>query len=164
MPNHITIVGLIVFLFKQISIMNGFFQLPKAKNEPVYEYAPGSQVRKNLQNALAKWRSEVQNIPMYIGGKEIRTGIVQQIFPPHDLAHKIDEFHIGNDEHARMAIDAALAAKESWESMPWEQRAAIFLKAADLFATKYRYDINHYKKISHKNYNIKSKLLNCLTI
>lgn len=134
--------GLIVFLFKQISIMNGFFQLPKAKNEPVYEYAPGSQVRKNLQNALAKWRSEVQNIPMYIGGKEIRTGIVQQIFPPHDLAHKIGEFHIGNDEHARMAIDAALAAKESWESMPWEQRAAIFLKAADLFATKYRYDIN----------------------
>lgn len=108
----------------------------------MYDYAPGTTERQKLQNALAKWRSEIQNIPMFIGGKEIRTGIVQQIFPPHDLAHKIGEFHIGNDEHARMAIDAALAAKESWESMPWEQRAAIFLKAADLFATKYRYDIS----------------------
>lgn len=122
--------------------MNGFFQIPKAKNEPVYDYAPGSVERQKLQNALKKWRSEIHNIPMYIGGKEIRTGIVQPIFPPHDLSHKIGEFHIGNDEHARMAIDAALTAKESWESMPWEQRGAIFLKAADLFATKYRYDIN----------------------
>ena len=122
--------------------MNGFFNIPKVKNEPVYDYAPGSQERKDLQAALAKWRSEIQNIPMYIGGKEIRTGIVQQIFPPHDLKHKIGEYHDGNTEHAQQAIDAALAAKEGWESMPWEQRAAIFLKAAELFATKYRYDIN----------------------
>ena len=57
--------------------MNGFFNIPKVKNEPVYDYAPGSQERKDLQAALAKWRSEIQNIPMYIGGKEIRTGIVQ---------------------------------------------------------------------------------------
>lgn len=122
--------------------MNGFFNIPKVKNEPVYDYAPGSQERKDLQAALAKWRSEIQNIPMYIGGKEIRTGIVQQIFPPHDLKHKIGEYHDGNAEYAQQAIDAALAAKEDWESMPWEQRAAIFLKAAELFATKYRYDIN----------------------
>ena len=122
--------------------MNGFFNIPKVKNEPIYDYAPGSQERKDLQAALAKWRSEIQNIPMYIGGKEIRTGIVQQIFPPHDLKHKIGEYHDGNAEHAQQAIDAALAAKEGWESMPWEQRAAIFLKAAELFATKYRYDIN----------------------
>ena len=79
---------------------------------------------------------------MFIGGKEVRTGIVQQIFPPHDLSHKVGEYHIGNADHAQQAIDAALAAKESWELMPWEQRAAIFLKAADLFATKYRYDIS----------------------
>ena len=122
--------------------MNGFFNIPKVKNEPVYDYAPGSQERKDLQAALVKWRSEIQNIPMYIGGKEIRTGIVQQIFPPHDLKHKIGEYHDGNAAHAQQAIDAALAAKEGWESMPWEQRAAIFLKAAELFATKYRYDIN----------------------
>ncbi len=122
--------------------MNGFFNIPKVKNEPVYDYTTGSQERKDLQAALAKWRSEIQNIPMYIGGKEIRTGIVQQIFPPHDLNHQIGEYHDGNAEHAQQAIDAALAAKESWESMPWEQRAAIFLKAAELFATKYRYDIN----------------------
>jgi 1-pyrroline-5-carboxylate dehydrogenase len=122
--------------------MNGFFHIPKAKNEPVYDYAPGSNQRENLQAALNKWRSEVVNIPMYIGGKEIRTGIVQQIFPPHDLKHKIGEFHIGNADHAKQAIEAALAAKSSWEELPWEQRAAIFLKAAELFATKYRYDIN----------------------
>jgi 1-pyrroline-5-carboxylate dehydrogenase len=122
--------------------MNGFFHIPKAKNEPVYDYAPGSKQRENLQAALNKWRSEVVNIPMYIGGKEIRTGIVQQIFPPHDLKHKIGEFHIGNADHAKQAIEAALAAKSSWEELPWEQRAAIFLKAAELFATKYRYDIN----------------------
>ena len=118
--------------------MNGFFHIPKAKNEPVYDYAPGSNQRENLQAALNKWRSEVVNIPMYIGGKEIRTGIVQQIFPPHDLKHKIGEFHIGNADHAKQAIEAALAAKSSWEELPWEQRAAIFLKAAELFATKYR--------------------------
>ncbi len=122
--------------------MNGFFHIPKAKNEPVYDYAPGSNQRENLQAALNKWRSEVVNIPMYIGGKEIRTGIVQQIFPPHDLKHKIGEFHIGNADHAKQAIEAALAAKSSWEELPWEQRAAIFLKAAELFASKYRYDIN----------------------
>ena len=63
----------------------------------MYYYAPGTTERQKLQNALTKWRSEVQNIPMFIGGKEIRTGIVQQIFPPHDLARKIGEFHIGND-------------------------------------------------------------------
>lgn len=122
--------------------MNGFFHIPKAKNEPVYDYAPGSNQRENLQAALNKWRSEVINIPMYIGGKEVRTGIVQQIFPPHDLKHKIGEFHVGNADHAKQAIEAALAAKPAWEELPWEQRAAIFLKAAELFATKYRYDIN----------------------
>ncbi len=122
--------------------MNGFFHIPKAKNEPVYDYAPGSNQRENLQAALNKWRSEVINIPMYIGGKEVRTGIVQQIYPPHDLKHKIGEFHVGNADHAKQAIEAALAAKSAWEELPWEQRAAIFLKAAELFATKYRYDIN----------------------
>ena len=122
--------------------MNGFFHIPKAKNEPVYDYAPGSNQRENLQAALNKWRSEVINIPMYIGGKEVRTGIVQQIYPPHDLKHKIGEFHVGNADHAIQAIEAALAAKPVWEELPWEQRAAIFLKAAELFATKYRYDIN----------------------
>lgn len=122
--------------------MNGFFHIPKAKNEPVYDYAPGSNQRENLQAALNKWRSEVINIPMYIGGKEVRTGIVQQIYPPHDLKHKIGEFHVGNADHAKQAIEAALAAKPAWEELPWEQRAAIFLKAAELFATKYRYDIN----------------------
>ncbi len=123
-------------------IMNGFFHIPKAKNEPVYDYAPGSAQRENLVAALNRLRSEIHDIPMYIDGKEVRTGVTKEVFPPHDLAHKIAQFHVGTSEHAKKAIEAALNAKESWESMPWEQRAAIFLKAADLFATKYRYDIN----------------------
>ena len=127
---------------QQTIIMNGFFQVPKAKNEPIYDYAPCSEEREKLQKAISNWRSQVVNIPMFIGGEEVRTGVVQQIFPPHDLAHKVGECHIGNADHAQQAIDAALAAKESWELMPWEQRAAIFLRAADLFATKYRYDIS----------------------
>ncbi len=122
--------------------MNGFFQVPKAINEPVYEYAPGSIERKKLKEALAEARAKVLNIPMFIGSEEVRTGIVHEIFPPHDIKHKIGEFHMGNGTHVQKAIDAALAAKPMWESMPWEQRAAIFLKAAELFATTYRYEIN----------------------
>ncbi len=124
------------------TIMNGFFKIPAAKNEPVYDYAPQTIHRKKLKEQLAQFRSEVHNIPMYIGGEEVRTGIVQPIFPPHDIQHKIGEYHIGTAEHAEKAIAAALAAKPAWEAMPWEQRAAIFLKAADLFSTKYRYHIN----------------------
>lgn len=123
-------------------IMNGFFHIPKAKNEPVYDYAPGSAQRENLVASLNRLRSEIHDIPMYINGQEVRTGVTTDVFPPHDLSHKIAQFHKGTAEHAKQAIEAALNAKESWESMPWEQRAAIFLKAADLFATKYRYDIN----------------------
>ncbi len=122
--------------------MNGFFKIPTAKNEPVYDYAPQTIHRKKLKAQLEQFRSEVHNIPMYIGGEEVRTGIIKPISPPHDIHHKIGEFHIGTVEHAQKAIDAALAAKPAWEAMPWEQRAAIFLKAADLFSTKYRYHIN----------------------
>jgi 1-pyrroline-5-carboxylate dehydrogenase len=122
--------------------MNGFFKIPTAKNEPVYDYAPQTIHRQKLKAQLEQFRSEVHNIPMYIGGEEVRTGIIQPIFPPHDIHHKIGEYHIGTAEHAQKAIDAALAAKPAWEAMPWEQRAAIFLKAADLFSTKYRYHIN----------------------
>lgn len=123
-------------------IMNGFFKIPTAKNEPVYDYAPQTIHRQKLKAQLEQFRSEVHNIPMYIGGEEVRTGIIKPIFPPHEIHHKIGEFHVGTAEHAQKAIDAALAAKPAWEAMPWEQRAAIFLKAADLFSTKYRYHIN----------------------
>ena len=122
--------------------MTGFFHIPKAINEPVKDYAKGSTERDSLQAALKDARSEVRDIPMYINGKEIRTGNTIDIFPPHDRHHKIGEFHRGDATHVQDAIDSALAAKEDWETMPWEQRAAIFLKAADLLAGPYRYKIN----------------------
>jgi delta 1-pyrroline-5-carboxylate dehydrogenase len=71
---------------------------------------------------------------MYIGSEEVRTGDIHDLFPPHDRHHKIGQYHRGNGSHVQQAIDAALAAKPMWESMPWEQRAAIFLKAAELMA------------------------------
>ena len=122
--------------------MTGFFHIPKAINEPVKDYAKGSTERDSLQAALKDARSEVRDIPMYINGKEIRTGNTIDIFPPHDRHHKIGHFHRGDATHVQDAIDSALAAKEDWETMPWEQRAAIFLKAADLLAGPYRYKIN----------------------
>jgi 1-pyrroline-5-carboxylate dehydrogenase len=122
--------------------MNGFFKLPHPINEPVYDYAPGTPERKKLQAALAEARSKEVDIPMYIGGTEIRTGNTSDIYPPHDLAHKIGKYHNGDKTHVQQAIDAALSAKESWENMPWEQRASIFLKAAELLAGPYRSKIN----------------------
>lgn len=122
--------------------MNGFFKIPFPVNEPVYDYAPGSTERARLKAALAAARSRQEDIPMYIGGNEVRTGNTKDIYPPHDLAHKIGAYHQGDKSHVQQAIDAALAAKPTWEAMPWEQRAAIFLKAAELLAGPYRYEIN----------------------
>lgn len=122
--------------------MNGFFKIPYPVNEPVYDYAPGSTERARLKAALAAARSRQEDIPMYIGGSEVRTGNTKDIYPPHDLAHKIGAYHQGDKSHVQQAIDAALAAKPEWEAMPWEQRAAIFLKAAELLAGPYRYEIN----------------------
>jgi 1-pyrroline-5-carboxylate dehydrogenase len=128
------------FIF--VPLMNGVFQVPQAINEPVLDYAPGSTERKKLKAALAEARSKVLDIPMYIGGQEVRTGNTVNMFPPHDLAHQIGQYHKGGREHLEQAIEAALAARDQWERTPWEQRAAIFLKAADLLAGPYRYKIN----------------------
>jgi 1-pyrroline-5-carboxylate dehydrogenase len=122
--------------------MNGFFKVPLAVNEPVLDYAPGSKEKAALKAALNEARTKVADIPMYINGKEVRTGDIRNIFPPHDLNHKIGEFHHGDASHVHQAIEAALAAKPKWENLPWEQRAAIFLKAADLIAGPYRAKLN----------------------
>ncbi len=122
--------------------MNGFFKVPPAVNEPVLDYAPGSKEKIALKNALQEARSKVIDIPMYINGKEVRTGNEQEIYPPHDLHHLIGKFHKGEAQHVTAAIDAALAAKASWENLPWESRAAIFLKAAELLAGPYRAKMN----------------------
>ncbi|MBA2500469.1 MAG: L-glutamate gamma-semialdehyde dehydrogenase [Chitinophagaceae bacterium] len=120
----------------------GYFDYPMPQNEPVLNYAPGSPERKKLQETLAELKKEEVDIPMYIGGMEVRTNKKHAIHPPHELSHTLGHFHAGDEKHANQAIDAALAARESWSNTSWESRAAIFLKAADLLATKYRSYIN----------------------
>lgn len=116
----------------------GHYNLPMPVNEPVLSYVPGSSERLRLKAVLAELKSEVADIPMYIGDKEVRTGKTAEIRPPHEHNHILGQFHKGEAKHVKMAIEAALEAKSSWESMPWESRAAIFLKAADLIAGRYR--------------------------
>jgi len=120
----------------------GFFNVPTPHNEPVLNYAPGSAERAALQAALEAGRSKQIDIPMYIGGKEVRTGRKLELRPPHDHQHLLATFSEGDAEHVTAAIEAALSAKDAWENLPWEQRAAIFLKAADLIAGPYRAEIN----------------------
>jgi len=120
----------------------GYFSYPLPANEPVLNYAPGSSEKAAIKKTLALLKSQTIDVPMYIGDKEIRTDIKVAINPPHQRKHVLGYFHKGDASHVQMAIDAALAAKESWSSMSWENRAAIFLKAANLIATKYRTFMN----------------------
>jgi 1-pyrroline-5-carboxylate dehydrogenase len=120
----------------------GTFHYPLPVNEPVLNYAPGSSEKKLLKEAIAELKQQAADIPMYIGSKEVRTNKKKSLHPPHELSHTLGHYYEGEEKHVQMAIDAALAAKEQWESMSWESRAHIFLKAADLLATKYRPYIN----------------------
>lgn len=120
----------------------GFYNIPTAINEPVKSYIPGSPERKELQAMLAQLRSVQIDVPMYIGGKEIRTNKKTRLAPPHDHKHTLGHFHAGDKSHVKLAIKAALSAKKNWEKLPWEQRASIFLKAADLIAGPYRAKLN----------------------
>jgi len=120
----------------------GYFSYPMPANEPVLSYAPGTREREALQKTLAELKKKELDIPQYIGGRAIRSGDKRAIHPPHERNHVLAYYHEGNANHVKQAIDAALKAKPAWEAMPWEDRAGIFLKAADLMATKYRYLIN----------------------
>jgi 1-pyrroline-5-carboxylate dehydrogenase len=121
---------------------NSIFQVPSAVNEPVLQYAPGSSERKTLQATLASMRSEVIDVPMYINGKAVHTEKKGEMRPPHDHGHLLGHYSIGDASHVQLAIDAALAAREKWAAMEWEQRSSIFLKAAELLAGPYRARIN----------------------
>lgn len=121
---------------------NAIFKVPAAINEPILNYAAGSPEKVELKKMLKKLKSEFWDIPMIIGGNEVRTGNTKEIRPPHELSHKLGQFHEGGNKHVKMAIDAALEAKKDWETMPWEERAAIFLKAADLMSGPYRAKMN----------------------
>lgn len=121
---------------------NGIFNVPVAANEPIYDYAPGTPEREAL---LASYKAQFNaqvDVPMYIGGEEVRTGNTGNLTPPHDHQHVIGTYHKGDASHVEAAIEAALAAKDRWSNMPWEHRASIFLKAAELISGKYRYKIN----------------------
>lgn len=120
----------------------GTFSYPMPANEPVLSYAPGSPERAALKKTLAELKKKAIEVPMYIGGKQVKTGKKVAMHPPHEIAHTLGYFHAGEEKHVHQAIDAALKAKETWAAMSWENRAHIFLKAADLIATKYRYHMN----------------------
>lgn len=120
----------------------GFFNVPVPKNEPVLSYAPGSPERELLSQAIKSARSTITEIPMVIGGKEIKGERKIAIRPPHDHQHTLGYFFEGDVAHVTQAIKAALQARTAWANLGWEQRASIFLKAAELLAGPWRYKIN----------------------
>lgn len=123
-------------------MLKGFFNVPVPHNEPVLSFAPNSPERKALKAALAEARSKQIEVPMYIGGQQVKSNNKLPLTPPHDHQHVLGYYYKSDASHVTQAIEAALAAKSQWENMAWEQRAAIFLKAADLLATKYRAKAN----------------------
>ncbi len=120
----------------------GVFQVPVPVNEPVLSYGPGTPERKNLQKTYAELKSVTVDIPMYIGDKEVTTDDKVPMHPPHDKNHLLGYFNRGTSQHVTEAINAALEARKKWANLPWEHRAAIFLKAADLVSGPYRSKIN----------------------
>lgn len=111
-------------------------------NEPVLNYAPGSPEKAALKKALAELKSQVRDLPMFIGGQRVTTTEKGTVRPPHERDHVLGHFSRGNATHVRAAIEAAMKAKPAWEAMPWQERAAIFLKAADLLTGPYRARMN----------------------
>ncbi len=120
----------------------GFYKSPAPYNEPVLLYAPGSPERKALKEEINNLRSKEIDIPMYIGGEEVHTGERILISPPHDHRHVLGYYHKGTGDHVLQAINAALAVRPKWQSLTWDHRAAIFLKAADLISGPYRAKLN----------------------
>ncbi len=127
----------------------GFYNIPEPKNEPIKSYAPGTPERAELKTALADLKARKLEVPMIIGGKEVKTNETVKMTCPHDHGHELGHYYRGGAKEIEMAIDAALAAKETWENLPWEQRAAIFLKAADLLAGPYRALVNAATMLAH---------------
>ena len=120
----------------------GFFQVPVAYNEPIKSYAPGSPEREAVLAQYKSYYNGTVDVPMYINGKDVSTGNTRNMTPPHDHKHIVGQYHVGTQKHVQEAIDTALEARTKWAAMPWEQRAAIFLKAAELIAGPYRAKIN----------------------
>lgn len=121
---------------------NAILTVPKPVNEPIYSYAPGSVERAQLKEALKEISETLLDIPLVIGGKDIRTSRTGKVVMPHAHARVMATYHMAGEAEVRSAIDAAMAAQAGWRAMRWEERCAIFLKAAELLAGKYRYQVN----------------------
>lgn len=117
---------------------DAIFQVPAPVNEPVLNYAPGSPEKIALKKALAEAKSTQKQVPMFIGGQHVHSDQQVAMHPPHERKHTLGTYSRGNATHVQQAIQAALAAKPAWEAMPWQERAAIFLRAADLLTGPYR--------------------------
>jgi len=121
---------------------NAIYKTPVPHNEPVRNYEPGSLDRELLKAALAELKSKVHDLPMIIDGQPVKSKDKVELRPPHEHGHLLATYHKGNAKNVKDAIKAALAAKDAWSAMPWEQRASIFLKAAELIAGPYRMKLN----------------------
>ncbi|MEM0997733.1 MAG: L-glutamate gamma-semialdehyde dehydrogenase [Bacteroidota bacterium] len=121
---------------------NAIFEVPFPENEPVLSYSAGSPERTALQGEYDKLYSSTLDVPMFIGGQEVRTANKHPLSPPHDHQHVIGHYSQGDDSHVNAAIHAALEARAQWAAMPWQDRAAIFLKAADLLSGPFRARMN----------------------
>ncbi|MDO5104616.1 L-glutamate gamma-semialdehyde dehydrogenase [Capnocytophaga sp.] len=120
----------------------GFFKVPKAINEPVKSYAKGTPEREAVLKAYKELWNATVDVPLYIGAEQIRTGKTKTMTAPHDHQHKVGTYHLAEKQHVEKAIATALEARKKWASLPWQERAAIFLKAAELIAGPYRAKIN----------------------
>ncbi|KAA2215931.1 MULTISPECIES: L-glutamate gamma-semialdehyde dehydrogenase [Maribacter] len=120
----------------------GFFQVPAAINEPIKSYAPGTPEREQVLKQYKTYYTSTVDIPMYIGPKEVRTGNTKPMSPPHDHQHILGNYHLAEKKHVEEAISNCLESREAWANLTWEQRAAVFLKAAELIAGPYRAKIN----------------------
>lgn len=120
----------------------GIYNVPKAINEPVKSYAPGTKEREQVLAKFKEMYNATVDVPLYIGSEEIRTGKTKDINPPFDHKRKVGQYHEAEKEHVEKAIAAALGAKKKWAALSWEHRASIFLKAAELLAGPYRAKIN----------------------
>src|SRR5436189_2957601 len=121
---------------------NAIVSVPPPRNEPILAYAPGSPERKALRAQLAKMSSDVVEITPRIGGRRVTTGRTAEVVMPHDHRHVLAAWHKAGASEVQRAIDAAGAAYHEWSRLPWHERAAIFLRAADLLAGPYRMTLN----------------------